>query len=120
MADTQTSPPTGPTSPDSNHLIMSILAYLGVFSLIPLLVEKEDKDLQWHAKNGLAMFICYIACWIAVVIITGIVHAMGCLFAIVLPLAGLAYLVLAIMGILKCYKREKFVIPVISDLAAKF
>ena len=33
---------------------MIVLAYFGLLALIPLLMEKEDAEVQWHAKHGLA------------------------------------------------------------------
>ena len=32
-----------------------VLAYLGPLALIPFLVEKEDQEVQWHAKHGLVL-----------------------------------------------------------------
>jgi hypothetical protein len=45
MADTT----PGSTAPSSNRNIMIVLSYLWLLALIPLLTEKEDKEVQWHA-----------------------------------------------------------------------
>ena len=57
-------PPGGPTSsPPAGqpNTVMIVLAYLWILSLVPLLVEKEDAEVQWHAKHGLLLFAVDIA-----------------------------------------------------------
>ena len=54
-SDTPESPPPLPPSQQesSNRTVMLILSYLGILALVPLLVEKDDPEVQWHAKHGL-------------------------------------------------------------------
>ena len=42
----QQTPPPPPPQMSSNRTAMIILAYLGFLALIPLLLEKEDADIQ--------------------------------------------------------------------------
>ena len=58
MADATTPPPlpTGGT-PSSNRGVMIVLSYLWLLALIPLHVEKEDKEEQWHAKHSLVLLL---------------------------------------------------------------
>lgn len=44
---------------------MIVLAYLWLLALTPLLVEKDDAELQWHAKHGLVLFGAEIAVFFA-------------------------------------------------------
>ena len=46
-------PPPGGPLPSSDRTIMLVLSYLGILALIPLLMKKDDTEVQWHAKNGL-------------------------------------------------------------------
>src|SRR5262245_63355940 len=67
-------PPPGPgPAPASDKTAMLVLSYLGLLALVPLLVEKEDKNVLWHAKNGLvifaAFFIAFIGLWIITMIL---------------------------------------------------
>src|SRR4051812_37993779 len=41
----------------SNRGMMIVLAYLWPLALVPLLVEKNDPDVQWHAKHGLVLMV---------------------------------------------------------------
>ena len=45
-------PPAAPSGGDGvseNRTIMVVLSYLWILALIPLLVEKDDQEVQWHA-----------------------------------------------------------------------
>src|SRR4030081_1140992 len=48
MADAEGSPHRG---------VMIVLAYLWPLALVPLLLEKHDPDLQWHARHGLVLML---------------------------------------------------------------
>ena len=59
---------TTPGAQSSNRGIMIVLSYLWLLALVPLLVEKEDKEVQWHAKHGIVLMVAEIVLWIAVTI----------------------------------------------------
>ena len=48
---------------------MIVLSYLWLLALVPLLVEKEDKEVQWHAKHGIVLMVAEIVLWIALWIV---------------------------------------------------
>ena len=60
-------PPSG--VPGSDRGLMLFLCYFGIFALIPLLTKKEDREVQWHAKNGLVLAIAWCVVWIGFQII---------------------------------------------------
>ena len=70
MADDVTPPPL-PTggAPSSNRGVMIVLSYLWLLALVPLLVEKDDKEVQWHAKHGIVLMLAEIVFWVAVTIV---------------------------------------------------
>lgn len=121
-----TPPPSQPPSPgeSSNRQIMLVLSYLGILALIPLLVEKDDREVQWHAKHGIILMIAWIVLFIALMIVSAIialipflgwaVSCVGILFSLLLPLG---ILVLHIICIVKALKGEKLRIPWVSDFA---
>jgi len=43
-----------------NRGVMIVLAYLWPLALVPLLLEKRDPDLQWHAKHGLVLMVAIV------------------------------------------------------------
>lgn len=92
--------------------IMLVLAYFGLLSLIPFLTVKDSEYVKYHAKQGLVLFVAMV-----VVAILNVIPVIG---TIIYCVGFLAYLVVSIMGIMKALKGERWQIPVISDLAAKF
>ena len=119
----------GTASPQlpSDKTAMLILSYLGLLALIPLLVEKEDRNVQWHAKHGLvlfaAAFILSIVLWILTGVIT-MVPGLGCLVGLISFFAGMGlwvgYLIVIVMGIMKALKGERFMVPGVSEYANRF
>jgi uncharacterized membrane protein len=99
---------------------MLVLAYLGPLAIIPLLVEKDDREIQWHAKHGLVIFVAEIILYFVV----GLLHIipilgtiLGCLLWAVLPIASL---ILAILCIMKAVNGQRFIIPGLSEFADRF
>jgi uncharacterized membrane protein len=126
MAD-QTPPPIPGSAPSSNRTIMVILSYLGILALIPLLVEKNDSEVQWHAKHGLVLLVAEIALFIGLSIISAVVtHVplIGCLAAIIGLLINfvlvIGIVIVHIMCIVKGVNGQRFTLPVISEYANRF
>jgi uncharacterized membrane protein len=117
-----------PTSvPSSNRTIMIVLSYLGILALIPLLVEKNDKEVQWHAKHGLVLLVAEVALFIVLSIIGAIlghIPVLGCLSAIVGVVLWfvlmIGILVVHITCIVKGVNGQRFTLPYISQYADQF
>ena len=116
-----TTPPAGGSE---NRTIMIILAYLGPFALIPYLVEKDDQDVQWHAKHGLVLFGAEIALWIVLVVVnmvlTAIIPPLGCVTWLGFFFLSLAIMVFHIMCMVKGVGGERLKVPQVSDFADRF
>lgn len=120
-------PPTPPPAPqatsgssDSNRTVMLVLSYLGLLALIPWLVEKNDSEVQWHAKNGLVFTAAMIVIWIVATVLA-VVPVLGWIvFFFAYTLLPLAWLIFAILGIVKATQGQRLVVPVLSDFVAKF
>ena len=111
-------PPPPAAGAGGDRTLMLILSYLGILALIPLLVKKDDRDVQWHAKNGLAIFVGYIIVAIAWWIINYFMPAsIGCALSFVGCAIWIAYLVIIIMAIMKALKGERLRVPGVSDFA---
>jgi uncharacterized membrane protein len=112
-----TPPPAAPTGGSSNKTLMLVLSYLFPLSLIPLLTEKEDADVQWHAKHGIVLGLASIAIWVVFGVLNRFVGGLGCFVA---PFLWLAILIVFILAIVKAVNGQRFKIPGISDFADKF
>lgn len=110
-------PPPPPAAPaSSNRSVMLVLSYLGILALIPLLTEKGDREVQWHAKHGLVLLVAYLVLMVGVTIASFVIGFVGMLQ---IPL-WLGYLVVIILGITNALNGKRFVIPGVSDFAEKF
>ena len=107
---------------DNVHLV---LAYLGIFSLIPFLMFRDKRSdpqkeyVYWHARQGLALEIVKIAVSLVLFIPFAIVT-----FGVGVPCFALLWFILwlvpSIIGWVKAFGGEKWDMPVVSKLAEIF
>ena len=57
------------SAPSSNRNVMIVLSYLWLLALVPLLTEKDDKEVQWHAKHGIVLMVAELFLWIAISVV---------------------------------------------------
>ncbi|MBL8138207.1 MAG: hypothetical protein JNL48_16405 [Acidobacteria bacterium] len=119
MADATTPPPLPAAgTPSSNRGVMIVLSYLWLLALVPLLVEKDDKDVQWHAKHGVVLMLAELILWIAMYIVQAILGTiLGCLFALLTFPVGLAIIAVHILAIVKGLNGGRLIIPGVSQYA---
>ena len=101
---------------------MVILSYLWILFLIPLLAKKDDSEVQWHAKNGAALFGAEIICWIIFMILGFALRRimfLGCGITAIECAIWLGFLGVRIMCIVKGVGGQRFRIPVITDFGEK-
>ena len=115
---------TGSGAPSSNRNIMIVLSYLWLLALVPLLTEKDDKEVQWHAKHGLVLAVAELVLWVGVGIFTQITFTvfgpLGCLISLFMPIFGLAVMALHLMCIIKGINGQRLVIPGLTQYVEKF
>ena len=115
MADVEGSP---------NRGVMIVLAYLWLLALVPLLVEKGDPDLQWHAKHGLVLMIAELLLFVGYVALTSVVSlaalGLGCVLSIVLVFGWIGILALHVVAILKGVSGSRLIVPGLSHYADRF
>lgn len=117
-------PPTEPAGPPAgsvsdNRKIMIVLSYLGLLALIPLLVEKDDSEVQWHAKHGLVIFVAVIALSMALAL-ASMIPGVGCITGLLWLGLWFAAFVVTIICIVKGLNGQRFMIPGISEFADRF
>ncbi|TNF71535.1 MAG: hypothetical protein EP299_11570 [Acidobacteria bacterium] len=98
---------------------MIVLSYLWVLALIPLLLDKDDAEVQWHAKHGLVLFGAELILWVILAVL-GMVPILGCILVPVWLALSVAVIVVHIICIVKGINGEKFLIPGISQYADRF
>ena len=124
MSEPVVPPPPPAAAPSSNRNVMIVLASLWVLCLVPLLVEKEDREVQWHAKHGLVLFLGELILWAAIFMLSTLMSVVtvgfGCLLTLLSPLISVGLLVLHILCIVKGVNGQRLIIPGISQFAERF
>ena len=98
--------PTKDKDVEENKTIAA-LSYVWILCLVPLLGKKDSKFAQFHAKQGLVLFIIEIVAGLLV------------WFPIFGQLLALALLVISVIGIIKTLNGEWWKIPYIHDWSKK-
>ena len=117
-------PPPPPSTPPpaagggERNSLMIVLSYLWILALIPLLTEKDDAEVQWHAKHGLVILVVEIIVWVIITVVsfTGI---LACLAGIASMFIWLGFIIVRVICIVKGVNGEKFQLPGISQYADK-
>ena len=103
---------------------MIVLAYLWLLAVIPLLVEKQDPEVQWHAKHGIVLMIAELAALFAYMLLTSIVtvaaFGLGCILSLFLVFAWVGILAFHVAAIIKGVNGGRLIIPGLSDYANRF
>lgn len=120
MHDEPPAPP--PETPSSgimspNRRMMIVLSYLWALALVPLLVESDDSEVQWHAKHGLVLFGAEIGVYIVISFLAAATEGLGCLL---LPLTWLGVLVLHVACMGKGLQGNRLRIPGLSHYTDQF
>lgn len=90
---------------------LAILSYIGLLVLIPILIEKKDEFVKFHAKQGLILAIAEIA--------TAMISWVPIIGWIVWTIGGLVWFILSIIGILNAINNKEEYLPVIGQFAQK-
>jgi uncharacterized membrane protein len=98
---------------------MLMLSYLGPLSLVPILAEKSDAEVQWHAKNGLVLFAAAAVVAMIGVFLFTILHIYGCVSMLLGVSAALIYGAFVAIGISRALRGERLVITGLTDLAGR-
>lgn len=97
------------TPSTDNNQLMSILAYIGILVLIPLLTSKENPSVRFHTRQGLVLFGIEIVAWF--------VGESLWVFAPILAILNLALIVLSIVGIVNVIQKKEVELPIVGSLA---
>ena len=96
----------------ADNKVMAALSYIGILFLVPLLVKKDSKFAQEHAKQGLTICVAYV-----ILMVVGIVPILGWLVAF---FGSIALLVLDVVALIKCLSGEFWELPVIGKYRKEF
>jgi uncharacterized membrane protein len=107
-----------PSAPSKPWLI--VLAYAGFLGFVPLLVEKNDREVRWHARNGLLLFGALAAIGIAATLVSVLIPKLGCLYVVAMPAAVVLYGLCAVVAAVKALQGLRLYVPGVSKYAGRF
>ena len=111
------------SAPSSNRNVMILLSYLWLLALVPLLTDKDDAEVQWHAKHGIVLTIAELVLLFAYVLFTSLVSlatfGLGCALSLLLVFAWIGILALHVVAILKGVNGGRLIVPGVSEYAER-
>lgn len=93
--------------------VLAAIGYISILCLVPLLLARESKYAQYHAKQGLVLFVVELVVMF-VSMIFGWIPVIGWLAVFVMYIS---VLILAIVGIIKALQGEMWEMPLIGKYA---
>ena len=103
---------TSQASEKGENDLTAILSYLGILFLVPLLTRKDNAFAQFHAKQGLVLFIAEVATMmIAWIPFLGWFVGMIC---------WIIWVILSIIGIVNVLNGKQVPLPIIGKFAQRF
>ena len=116
----------------NDNKVMAVLSYIGILVLVPIFGAKNSKYAQYHASQGLSLFLCtmgYSLCYWLITFLLGLIfkpsysylfgytpNPIVSLVSVVLGLGSIFFLVLAIMGIVNAVSGKKAELPLIGKI----
>jgi uncharacterized membrane protein len=105
--------------------VASLLCYLcgWVTGLIFLLIEKDNKEVKFHAWNSIAISVVatviFFGLYIIQLIFLSISFGLARMFGIIIYLVDFGFFGLFIFLMVKAYQGERVKLPVVGDFAEK-
>lgn len=97
-------------TPEQEKKVIAALSYIWILCLIPLLTKRDDAYCQFHAKQGLVLFIGSF-----VVMVLGVIPILG--WFIVLPVGWLVIILMSILGIVNALQGKQWEMPFFGKYA---
>ena len=112
------------TTPSPNRSVMIVLAYLWPLAIVPLLVEKNDTDVQWHAKHGIVLMVAEIVMLAGFGVLTSLISlatfGLGCVLSMLAVFIWIAILAIHVGAIVLGVNGRRLLIPGVSEYASRF
>jgi hypothetical protein len=108
----------------TNRKSMTLLAYLWPLALVPLLLGKDDAEVQWHARNGIGLMVAELVLMFALTLLASIVSlvtlGLGCVLGLFIVCVWIGVFAVYILAVVKGRGGQRLVIPGLSQYASGF
>ncbi len=96
----------------SDDKLLSAIGYLFIFFLIPLLGKRNNEYVQFHAKQGMLLFVSWFA-----VLFLGMIPVIGWLLIVPVGVIGLS--LLSVIGLVNALSGRMTPVPILGKYANK-
>ncbi|HUR35937.1 MAG TPA: hypothetical protein VM032_19170 [Vicinamibacterales bacterium] len=108
-----------------NRSAMLVLAYMWPLAVIPLVLTRDDVDVQWHAKHGLVLTAAELALLLALGIVMQLLTIItfgvaSCLAVVAFVFLWAGVLALHVFAIVRALHGQRLRIPGVSEYASRF
>lgn len=93
------------------------ISYAGFLGVLPLFLAKRDAEARWHARNGLALFLALAAVGTVATLVGILVPSLSCVYGVTMAIAGLLYVMIALLAAVKAMSGQRLIIPGVSRYA---
>jgi uncharacterized membrane protein len=112
------------TPQTSNRGLMIVLAYLWPLALVPFVLEKDNAEIQWHAKHGLVLMVAELIVLLAFTMVSSMIGLvtlwLGCVVSFLAVPIWIAFIAIHAIAIVKGLNGSRLVIPHVSEYAERF
>ena len=91
--------------------VLAVMSYLGVLSLVPLVMNRNDPYVQFHARQGVVLWM-----WEVLAIYTWLIPAVGSFF---FHFSSILCSVFSVIGILSVLLGRAWKFPLLGGWAAR-
>ena len=95
-----------------------VLAYVPLLGFVTLAASR-DREPRWHARNGLLLFGALAAVGVVATLVSVLLPSLSCLYAIAMLIAGVLYVGIDILAVVKALEGQRLMIPGISTYASR-
>ncbi len=109
-----TSPVTASGTTGLQDNIAGLLAYLVLPAIVFLILEPYSRNrfIRFHSVQGVALWVVYI-------LASAVISAIPILNFLLLPLVGFAFLIIAVICMIKAFQNQTFKLPLLGEFAEK-
>ncbi|MFN2386209.1 MAG: hypothetical protein ABR576_07990 [Thermoanaerobaculia bacterium] len=104
-------------SPSPRRTAFLVLAYVPLAGVVPLLFEKTDREIRWHARNGLILFAAVAGIALAATLLGIVVPALTCAYGILMFFVLVVYAIVGMLAIVKALQGQRLIVPGLSRYA---
>ena len=106
-----TSTMTVQTKGGTRSRFMAVMSYLGILCLVPLILNRDDEFVYFHAKQGLVI-------WMWAVLAIFALHIPG-IGRWLFNFSALAVVIFSVVGIISASLKRAWKLPIVNSLSSR-